>query len=140
MRTSKPAFARLGMTEGTSAMRRSPGKISLGTPMIIGLQPARAFSDAAVEERGSIFPPFVILSPQTVPWVSDCVIRSGAPPLFPRDDFPRHDPKEDPDGTNQSGTGLFRRQPADFTCRKYGDQSPVLCRSIGFSTGQLGRR
>src|SRR6516164_7050994 len=30
--TSKPAFLRLGMTAGTKATRRSPGKVSRGTP------------------------------------------------------------------------------------------------------------
>jgi hypothetical protein len=35
MTTWKPAFVRLGMTAGTSATRRSPGKLSRGTPMTI---------------------------------------------------------------------------------------------------------
>src|SRR5579872_4970026 len=34
--TSRPAFARLGTTPGTRATRRSPGKLSRGTPTIIG--------------------------------------------------------------------------------------------------------
>src|SRR5580658_7876931 len=39
MTTSKPAFARLVIAAGTSATRRSPGKLSLGTPMT--MQPPR---------------------------------------------------------------------------------------------------
>src|SRR5438094_5814011 len=35
MITWRPALARLGITAGTSATRRSPGKLSRGTPMII---------------------------------------------------------------------------------------------------------
>src|SRR5579863_1044677 len=38
--TSMPAFARLGMTMGTSATRRSPGYVSRGTPTIIQLPPS----------------------------------------------------------------------------------------------------
>src|ERR1700692_4091098 len=37
--TSMPAFARLGMTMGTSATRRSPGYVSRGTPTIMNLPP-----------------------------------------------------------------------------------------------------
>src|SRR5271157_5937609 len=33
--TSRPTFARLGITAGTSATRRSPGKLSRGTPTIM---------------------------------------------------------------------------------------------------------
>src|SRR5579863_5647823 len=36
MTTSRPALARLGITPGTRATRRSPGKLSRGTPTIIG--------------------------------------------------------------------------------------------------------
>src|ERR1700675_1996694 len=39
MTTSSPALARLGITEGTSATRRSPGKVSRGTPTIMKLPP-----------------------------------------------------------------------------------------------------
>jgi hypothetical protein len=34
MTTSSPAFASAGITDGTSATRLSPGKLSLGTPTI----------------------------------------------------------------------------------------------------------
>src|SRR5438132_498596 len=34
-RTSHPAFARVGIEAGMRATRRSPGKVSLGTPTII---------------------------------------------------------------------------------------------------------
>src|SRR5258705_255409 len=34
-----PAFVRFGMTAGTSATRRSPGKLSRGTPTIMKLPP-----------------------------------------------------------------------------------------------------
>src|SRR5580658_3411689 len=37
--TSRPAFARLGTTAGTIATRRSPGKLSRGTPTIMKLPP-----------------------------------------------------------------------------------------------------
>jgi len=39
-RTWKPALIKLGITTGTSATRRSPGKASLGTPKIIEIPPS----------------------------------------------------------------------------------------------------
>src|SRR5215472_17082008 len=38
-KTSKPAFVRFGTTTGTSATRRSPGKLSRGTPTIMKFPP-----------------------------------------------------------------------------------------------------
>src|SRR5271166_7033273 len=40
MTTSRPAFLRLGTTAGTRATRRSPGKISRGTPTSMKDPPA----------------------------------------------------------------------------------------------------
>src|SRR5580704_11070648 len=51
MMTSTPAFARLGMTMGTSATRRSPGYVSRGTPTIIELPPCGSYGVAHAQDQ-----------------------------------------------------------------------------------------
>src|ERR1019366_688390 len=51
--TSMPAFARLGMTAGTSATRRSPGYISRGTPTIMNLPPSGPYGAAHTQYQQS---------------------------------------------------------------------------------------
>src|SRR5579864_971559 len=58
---SRPALARLGMTMGTSATRRSPGYVSRGTPTIIALPPSGPYGvthahDQQFETNGLICP------------------------------------------------------------------------------------
>ena len=49
--TSRPAFARFGITMGTSATRRSPGKLSLGTPTITKPLPRRVWCAPCASAR-----------------------------------------------------------------------------------------
>src|SRR6202166_3716096 len=124
--TSRPAFARLGMTAGTSATRRSPGYVSRGTPTIMKLPPSGPYGVTHAQYRQSgtnklTYPRSRIFFERATPgneWLPCSGWRGSQAGVAGRNR----------DATTHSVFCRTTRQITDFTCKLAKVQSKITMR------------